>query len=201
MVGCDLAKQKVKEYIQSNEEGGHLEGESDAGYSEKPERSLGGDAVHDGNGDGFPLKGITEVPLFDEGGNVGDGSREETAVMELPLSPEADVIHASHTELDTRPPCDYTEGEDMASAEEEEGEEDYVPDGLDWSAEESSDYSSVDEEDEGSEGEAMEEESEGERRLAGKEKNTTSVMKGRPRKRLPKHLDDGDVSLYQARVR
>ena len=95
--------------------------------------------------------------------------------------------------------CDL---EDTSSTEEGEGEgeeeeeEEYAPDGLDWSPEQSSDYSSAEDGSEGSEGG-----SEGEDKLVWKEEKETGGMKIRQRKRLPKYLDDGDVSLYHARIR
>ena len=92
------------------------------------------------------------------------------------------------------------EMEDVISSEEcEEG--DYIPDDLEWKTEESSDYSSVEEGSEGDGEEVMGRESEDEEQLVWKKEKETGSAIIKSRKRLPKHLDDGDVSLYQARIR
>ena len=199
-------EQEVKDCTQDNEgEGSAMLGENDCALwsSERPEAKHDAE-VSDGNGDGFPLMGMIEPPLSDGSGNAGDGSME-AAVMKASLSPVAEGLHVCDTGLTEAGhlyvTSDHTsEMEDIPSAEEGE-EEDYVPDGLEWSAEESSDYSSVEEGSEGGEEEAMEKEIEGEESLVWKEGRETGVTRVRPRKRLPKHLDDGDISLYQTRIR
>ena len=209
LIRCDFGEQEIKEAAQRNEGEGSgvvVEGGCTVWSGQQPEGRCDANAINDESGDRFSLMGGNEHPS----GNSGDGSME-TAVMKTFFSPAAGPMHIVDTRLnsaeelhaDTDHICDMEdtpsteEGEGEGEGEEEGEEEEYAPDGLDWSAEQSSDYSSAEDGSEGSE----EKESEGEEKLVWKGGKEAGGMKIRQRKRLPKYLDDGDVSLYQARIR
>ena len=204
LIRCDFDEQEIKEVTHRSEgesSGVVVEGGCSVWSGQQPEGKCDANTINEGSGDRFSLMGVNEHPS----GKSGDGSME-TAVMKTSLSPAADPMHIVGTRLNSAEElhantdhiCDM---EDTPSTEEGEGEgeeeeEEYTPDGLDWSAEQSSDYSSAEDGSEGSEGG-----SEGEDKLVWKEGKETGGMKFRQRKRLPKYLDDGDISLYQARIR